>query len=287
MPQWNCACSNCTAARAGRIPARTQSSVAISADGARWFLVNASPDLRAQLEAFLPPSHPAALRSSPIEAVLLTNADLDHVLGLFLLREGERFTIHATAAVRKTLANSLRLDEMLAAFCGVTWSEPTLSLSPLLLRDGKPSGLTARGILLPGAPPFFDRASSATEAGHSLAWQIADESTGARVLIAPDVAALTPELAAAMQDSAAVFLDGTFWSEDELRRLKPSARTASEMGHWPVCESYHTFSRLPARHKVYLHINNTNPILAPGSPERATVEAAGIYLGEDGMDFEL
>jgi pyrroloquinoline quinone biosynthesis protein B len=288
VPQWNCACANCEAARAGRIPARTQSSVAVSADGAHWYLINASPDLRSQIEAFLPPGpHEEALRRSPIEAVLLTNADLDHVLGLFLLREGGRLTIHAAAAVRRALLQGLRLDEVLNTFCGVEWHEPTPDFSALPLRDGSASGLSARAILLPGEPPGFARDVEPGNLGHSVAWQIADDATGARALIAPDVAEITDELHAAMENSDAVFLDGTFWSDEELQRVKPLARTAREMGHLPVSESLHAPAWRAVRHKVLIHINNTNPILAPGSSERAQVEAAGMMLGEDGMDFEL
>jgi pyrroloquinoline quinone biosynthesis protein B len=288
LPQWNCVCPNCRAARAGRIPARTQSSVSVSADGVHWYLINASPDLRVQIENFpLLQPRPGSGRNSPVEGVLLTNADLDHVLGLFLLREGERLILHATEAIRQTLSRELRLDQLLGAFCGLTWRAPTSEFSPLNFRDGSASGLYGRAIFLPGTQPLFAAGPISDNHGHSIAWQIADGSTGARLLVAPDVAAMTAELRDAMEESEAVLLDGTFWSGDEMNGVKRSARTASEMGHLPIRASLQTFGNLHARHKVYLHINNTNPILALDSAERALVEEAGIVVGEDGMEFEL
>lgn len=287
LPQWNCACDNCLAARAGRIPTRTQSSVALSADGQSWFLVNASPDLRAQIEA-TPALHPrdTSARNSPIAGVLLTNADLDHVLGLILLREGEALPVLATDAVRETLTGPLGFETLLGGFCGIRWEAAPAEFSLLRLRDGSPSGLAVRTIFLPGGPPRFDKTSTA-QSGHSVAYQIRDER-GARLLLAPDVAEITPELQRALEESDAVIFDGTFWVADELRRLDPKARTAQQMGHLPIRDgSLDVLRRLPARWKVFTHINNTNPILAADSPQRAAVLAAGVLVGEDGLEFEL
>jgi pyrroloquinoline quinone biosynthesis protein B len=294
LPQWNCGCQNCSEARAGRIAARTQSSVAVSAGGEHWFLVNASPDLRAQIESF-PALHarPDAARQSPIDGVLLTNADLDHVHGLMLLREAPRLAIHAPAAVRATLAKFLNLEAVLGAFCVLDWQEAEEEFAVLGSRTG-PSGLLYRALPLPGLPPPFARGSfggDATERGaHSVAFQIADAASGARLLIAPDVAAMTPQLEQAMRESDAVLLDGTFWDDEELRALVPTARTSREMGHLPISGADGTLALLrtmPAPQKIYLHINNTNPILRPESRERAEVEGAGVQVGEDGMEFVL
>jgi pyrroloquinoline quinone biosynthesis protein B len=227
------------------------------------------------------------VRCNPIEAVLLTNADLDHVLGLMLLREGERLTIYATPTVRATLAAGLRLDEVLNTFCGVDWREPSAGFRPMPLRDGVRSGLSARAIALPGAAPRFAGDRGAGDEGHSVAWEIVDEASEQRALIAPHVATMTKELDEAMSEADALLFDGTFWSDDELQRVKPSARTAAQMGHWPVQESLRQVMPRKARWKVYTHINNTNPILAADSPERAQVEAAGVAIGEDGMECEL
>jgi pyrroloquinoline quinone biosynthesis protein B len=268
------------------LPARTQSGVAISPDGDHWFLINASPDLGAQMNAF-PPLHPNAAknpRQSKIAGVLLTNADLDHVLGLLLLREGPPLAIHATAAVRESLA-AAGIENILAAFCGLSWLEP--SADPVEIEDpaGAPTGLFARAIFLPGAPPPYAKTTS-HPSGHSIAWQIHDRRTGARLLAAPDVAAIDPPLAAAIADSDLILFDGTFWSGDELLHVRPGARTAEEMGHIPIQASLDTLRASPAGRKVYFHINNTNPILAPG-PERAAVEQAGIMIGYDGLEFDL
>ena len=290
MPQWNCRCPNCLEARAGRVAALTQSSVAFSADGENWFLVNASPDLRSQIEAF-PSLHPrsASLRHSPIEAVLLTNADLDHVLGLFLLREADSIHLHATRTVRETLSKGLRLDEVLAAYCRVTWHEttPGNDFAPLLTRSGQASGLSWRTIALAGSPPLYSREDSG-EGIQSIACLIRDERTGGILLVAPDVETVTSALLSVLQEADAVLFDGTFWSDDELMRVKGSPRSALDMGHLPLqTHSLKTLCGLPARHKILLHINNTNPVLRPGSPERMEVEAAGVLVGSDGMEFEL
>ncbi|MCE0523308.1 MAG: pyrroloquinoline quinone biosynthesis protein PqqB [Methylacidiphilales bacterium] len=289
MPQWNCHCPNCRDARAGWLASLTQSSVALSADGKAWFLVNASPDLRTQIEAF-PGLHPQgpSLRQSPIEAVLLTNADLDHVLGLFLLREGNCLSIHATGAVRETLSKGLRLDALLGSFCGATWHEPPFDdHQPLKMRDGTKTGLSYRTIALAQTQPLYFR-EGAAKGAQSVAYEIRDDRTGGRLLIAPDVESLTPELTAALEKADAILFDGTFWSNDELQRVNGTARTALEMGHLPIeTHSLKALRGLRARHRIFLHINNTNPILRPGSPERKEIEAANLTVGHDGLEFEL
>ncbi len=247
-------------------------------------LINASPDLRAQTVAFagLHPD-PAQARGAPIRDVFLTNADLDHVLGLFLLREGRQtLRIHCTAAVRETLRNGLQMDEVLAGYCGARWH---VLPEKKTLMDTCP-GLSLRAIPLPGAPPRYAKAGDPPE-GQSVALEFTDEAGGGKIVVAPDVAAITPVLSEALATANLVIFDGTFWSEGELRQIDPAARTASQMGHLPVSQgSLEVLRHLSARTRVYLHINNTNPILAPDSPERTAVLAAGIIVGEDGMEFE-
>jgi pyrroloquinoline quinone biosynthesis protein B len=218
--------------------------------------------------------------------VLLTNADLDHVLGLILLREGPPIPVLATNAVRETLTGALGFDALLGSFCGLRWQQSSTDFSALPLRDGSPSGLSVRAIQLPGGPPRFDTAAKARD-GHSVAFQITD-GTNMRLLIAPDVAEITPELQCALEESDAVLFDGTFWSEDELRRIDPHSRAPHEMGHLPIrAGSLGALGKSRACWKIFTHINNTNPILAGDSPERAAVVGAGILVGEDGMEFEL
>jgi len=222
-------------------------------------------------------------RNSPLSAVLLTNADVDHVLGLYSLREGERLKIYATAAVQAAL-RTLGVTRVLDAFCGVDWAEPTMgTFTPL---PGK-SSLSFRAIPLVGSAPRY--LGNAKAGGiYSVAYEFTDDRTGGRALLAPGVAALTDDLRKAALNATAVFLDGTFWSDDELRCVKGSGATAREMHHLPIEHGTLPFLRdLPARHKIYTHINNTNPVLDPGSAERAALEASGVTIGRDGMSFEL
>jgi pyrroloquinoline quinone biosynthesis protein B len=233
-----------------------------------------------------------APRNSPIAGVLLTNADLDHVLGLIQLREGEFLPVMATRSIQETLDNGLGLSALMGSFCALRWIKAPPAWSSLRLRNGIPSGLTVRMIPLPGKPPRYaetDKVGETEEAeeGHSVAYHIGDEN-GARLLIAPDVAALTPELQAALEESDAILFDGTFWSWDELHAIDGRGRFAREMGHLPIQNgSLPILGKLRAPRKIFMHINNTNPILAADSPERAAVLNAGIIVGEDAMEFTL
>jgi pyrroloquinoline quinone biosynthesis protein B len=269
---------------------RSQSCVALSADGRSWFLLNASPDLRMQIESFAPLRPGGAVRGTAVEAVLLTNADLDHTLGLFLLREGERLAIHATRTVRRALTEGLALPAALASYCGADWIEPPAELTPLGRRDGTPSGLRYAAFLVPGKPPRYRNGRAAPVAGDSVGYRIVDEATGGRLAFLPDVAALNEAVLAALRDCDAVLFDGTFWSQDEMRSMGVGTASAADMGHLPVGGPDGSLARLadlPAGLKIYIHINNTNPILLDESPERLAVEAAGVAVGYDGWDFSL
>ncbi|MEQ1858718.1 MAG: MBL fold metallo-hydrolase [Chthoniobacteraceae bacterium] len=240
-----------------------QSGVALGVEGGRWILVNASPDIRAQIEAF-PELHPRSERDTPIAGVLLTNADLDHVLGLYMLREGGALDVFATDATRECIERHLGIG---AAHRGIRW------LAPPLVR--------MRAIPLPAAAPRY---ATPFAGEHSVAFEI--EGEHGTLVVAPDVGEITPDLDAALHRASAVLFDGTFWSDDELQQIEPKARTAREMGHLPVQASLPRLAALPARVKVFLHINNTNPILAH-SAERAAVETAGWQVGRDGFEFDV
>jgi pyrroloquinoline quinone biosynthesis protein B len=292
VPQWNCNCPVCREARlpGGRVRARTQSSVAVSADGQRWFLLNASPDLRAQIESAPPLQPPAGkIRDSPIEAVLLTNADLDHTLGLLLLREGEKLRVHATPAVRNSLAEGLALPSTLASFCGLEWIDPSKEVCPLLCRDGSRSGLLYQAFELSGRPPRFVR-KPAFVTGHNVGYRLVDERTGGRLLFLPDVAGIDDALRARLPECDALLFDGTFWSEHEIQERGIGGLPASGMGHLPVSGSggsLKVLAGLNVKHKIYVHINNTNPMLFEDSPERAAVAAAGCAVAWDGMEISI
>ena len=194
--------------------------------------------------------------------------------------------IMATRVVQETLTGSLGIDSLMGSYCGVQWLDAPAIRSPLFLHDGSPSGLSVRAIPLPGDPPRYAKQQK-TKAGHSVAFEISDDF-GATLLVAPDVAEITPELQRAMEESDSVLFDGTFWSEDELHHINGSARSSRDMGHLPIRDGgLQALKSIPTRRKIFIHINNTNPILAAESPERAAVMTAGIIIGEDNMEFIL
>jgi pyrroloquinoline quinone biosynthesis protein B len=252
-------------------------------------LINASPDLSAQLNAF-PELHPKTdpQRNSPIRGVLITNADLDHVLGLFSLREGDRLSVCATAAVRATLTKSLGIETVLNSFCGLTWREPPIkNFEPLDLDSSVVTGVRFRAIELPGGPPRFGPGEPLNSV-HSVAYIFESSRTNRRLLVAPDVGGVNPALRMALESADAVLFDGTFWSKDELRSIRPGAPEANQMGHVTIKDcSLDLLAGMRAQKKIYIHINNTNPILMPDSPERVALEAAGLTVGWDGLEFEI
>lgn len=288
FPQWNCWCPTCRAARLDPAAARprSQSSAAVSADGVHWFLLNASPDVRDQVQ-LLNGHAPAGMRHVPIEAVVLTDAEIDHSLGLVLLRESRSLHLHATRSVEAMLARDSRFLEVTRAFAEVSVSplEPG-TRTPLLLRDGSPSGLTVEPFRVVADPPRF--APQAAE-GHTVGLIITDTG-GRRMVYAPGAGALDERIAALMEGADLVLFDGTFWSDEELITLGIGERTARQMDHLPISGAGGSLEKLrgiKAGTRAYVHINNTNPMLLEDSPERAAVTAAGIVVGHDGMRFTL
>ena len=228
-------------------------------------MINASPDLAQQIDR-TPGLQPrsGSPRNTPIAGVLLTNADLDHGLGLLLLRQRETpLVVYATDETRAPLD---WLDMVLKPFCGVEWRPVSRDFNSLS------KSVAFRAISLPG----------------SIALQVRDQSSNASALIAPAVGNLSDELHDAVRTSDVVLFDGTFWKDDELLAVRPGAGTAREMNHLPIADGSLDFLRhSPARRKLYTHINNTNPILMPGSRERAEVERAGIEIARDGLEIFL
>jgi pyrroloquinoline quinone biosynthesis protein B len=289
FPQWNCWCPTCRIARddPARAHTRTQSSIAFSADGVRWFLGNASPDVREQL-AQLPRVEVTGVRHVPVEGIVLTDAELDHTLGVTLLREGRLLQIIATPSVIRTIAEDSRVLPVTQAFAVVQTVEVALGeATPLDYRDGSPSGLTIEMKAVRGDPPRFARKE---EVGHTVAAFITDTASGRTCAFVPGCGGLGPKLLARLSEADLLLFDGTFWTDDELIRLGISDRPASSMGHVAISGpegSLALLSRLDCGQKVYTHINNTNPMLIEGSPERTAVEAAGMLVGMDGMRFEI
>ena len=301
FPQWNCACPNCRALRAGTFhgKSRTQAQVAVSGDGRSWFLLGASPDLRAQIEA-TPGLHPCpssendAVRQSPIAGVVLLNAELDHTLGLLLLRELQPLRVYATASVHRILAEDNAMFAMLQRVPGqLTWTDFAPGTTfPLLTSSGEDYGLRSRAVSLATRYPAYvpgQRQSGLTPGEASLGL-IVQSPSGKRLAYLPAVPQLTSELLIEMGSSDVVLFDGTFWSEDELIRVQGSGQTAHQMGHVPVSPEEGSLAklvRLSRPRKIYIHINNTNPMLNETGPEYRQVRDAGWEIAEDGWEFDL
>ncbi|CEK14344.1 pyrroloquinoline quinone biosynthesis protein PqqB [Chthonomonas calidirosea] len=291
FPQWNCACLCCSKARSdpNTVKPRTQSSVAVSADGQNWFILNASPDITLQIEAF-PRLHPHPARHTPIQAVLITNADLDHALGLFLLREHSPLVLYTTPTTRQTLIEGLGIERILSPYTQLIWRLLPHIPQPLLLADESPSGLLVQAIDLPGNPPRYRLQSRDASTEHIVALSLTDAKTGKRLLYLPDLPCWPDSLTAECARCDLLLIDGTFWEEQEMIALGFSNRTATQIGHLPISGHNGSLSHLMAIRtccKVYVHINNTNPILIPDSYQRRIVETAGCLVGEDGMEFVL
>jgi pyrroloquinoline quinone biosynthesis protein B len=293
FPQWNCACANCRAVRAGtfRGRPRSQTQVAITQDGRSWFLLGASPDLRAQIEA-TPELHPrVGLRQSPIAGVVLANADLDHVLGLLLLRELQPLRVHATASVRRILREDNSMFGMLERIKNQTvWSgfEPEAEFS-LRNAQGEDSGLRCRACSLSNHYPTYvtaERQSQLVPGEASLGF-IIDSPSGRRFAYMPAVPELSEMFLERVDTCDVLLFDGTFWSDDELIRVQGTGQTARQMGHIPVESVLVKLAGVGRPRKIFLHINNTNPMLDEASPQHRQVRGAGWEIAEDGWKFDL
>lgn len=298
FPQWNCGCPNCAGVRSGSIRAllRTQESVAVSADGQAWFLLNASPEIRQQIESF-PGLHPRTQRGTPIHGIVLTNGDLDHCLGLLSLRESQPLALYATARVRDGFTEGNVLYRTLERFEGqVVWHQLDLGdpgepgpEQPLCVQSGAVSGLTLRAFAVPGkAALHLDQ--SRPEPGDNIGLLIRDTRSWKSLAYLPAVGASSAAVLAAAAEADVVFFDGTFWSSDELIALGASTRRAEDMAHWPIGGpegSLRFLAGLGASRRVLIHINNTNPILREDSAERGEVHGAGVEVAYDGMELSL
>lgn len=292
FPQWNCGCPNCRGVRAGTIRARprSQESVAVSADGNRWLLLNVSPEIRSQIEAF-PALHPRGPRHSPIGALALTSGDLDRCLGLFSLRESHPLAIYATERVRGGLTDGNVLFRTLQRFPGqVRWRSLKLGgEEPVLDTNGEPLELWIEAVPVPGKIPLHLETLMSPDSEDTVGLRVRD-AAGRRLAYFSGVARLDGPTRQAMADADCLFFDGTFWSGDELPALGLGTRRAEDMGHLPVGGeegSLAALSGLGVPRRLYTHLNNTNPLLREDSPERAAVLAAGWEVAEDGMEVEL
>lgn len=282
FPQWNSNAPACNRARAGdpAAPPRTQASVAVSGDGEHWYIINASPDLRQQILA-TPELHPKHnLRSTPITGVLLTGAEIDGITGLLTLRERQPFTIYATRQVLDQLdANPIfeALNRSVVARCAVNPGQ-----------DVALKGLTVRLFPVPGKVPLYaekgENPAAVVENGETTGVEITDGRS--KILFIPGCARMNDALRATLKDADVVLFDGTLWTDDEMIRAGLGEKTGQRMGHMSISGENGTiaaFRDLGVKRKIFIHINNSNPVLLADSPERAQTEAAGWEVSSDGM----
>ena len=281
VPQWNCACANCRAAREGRAPRRLQSSFAVSATGERWWLVNCSPDVAQQIEA-TPALQPRAGRGTPIAGMLFTDANVDHVGGLAVLRQagGHAFELYSTEIVR-SLATAQRA---FSPFAEAPHAWHAISPGERFTLDG----LSVTVIEIGGATPGYDGRTPHPQA--VVAFEIESAVRDRRALFAPVYPEVSPALREAAGRASVAFLDGSFWSDAELATVDVP-KSARSLGHLPIGGpggSLSTLGPVPAgSRRFFAHLNNTNPALDPDSPARAALDRAGTEITEDGLSFEL
>ena len=282
VPQWNCGCPNCRAARNGRPEIQsTQASIAITADGEHWFLINASPDLRQQLIA-TPQLHPKAgkLRHTPISGVILTNGEIDAVAGLLSMREGSPFTIYAHERVLSILKDNSIFNVLSEKNVARQAIEFDKAFEPLL-PDGSPSGIEIVPFEVPGKGAWYLEGSSHPAggggAGDTLGLRIVDKASG-------------NYLKARLAGAPLVFFDGTVWRDDELIAAGLGSKTGQGMGHIAMsgdAGAIATLAGLDIARKIFLHINNSNPALLHDSEEREIAERAGWQIAADGTEITL
>lgn len=284
LPQWNCGCSNCREARDpnGALTPQTQSSLAVTANGRDWALLNASPDIRSQIEAN-PALHPRALRDTPMASVLVTNGDIDHIAGLLILREKQPFRLFTTAAIGDILAAN-PVFEVLDTNCV---ERITIALDqPFTLVDGMEATLFA----VPGKLPLFmegENPDTALEGEQTVGVEL--KASGRRIYYIPGCGRLTDRLAARIRGADLLFFDGTVFHDDEMARAGTGLKTGRRMGHMPMSGeggSIEALKDLAIGRTIYVHINNTNPVWQHG-PERRAAEQAGHEIGHDGMEVQL
>jgi len=300
FPQWNCACQNCRRLRAGTLRGkpRTQSQIAVELAPDRWCLLNASPDLRSQIEA-TPELQARATadkssRISPIAAVILTSGDLDNTLGLLLLREFQPLQIYATPSIQEITTEENTFFRMLRRVRPqAVWNDMGPGEVFQLEDDSKNLAVRVEPIALPGGYPEYVDAERAAELPAEeavVALQVEAASSGRKLIYCPALPEIGDALLARFAACDLLLLDGTFWSDDELIRVVGGRRTAQRMGHVPIAGREGSLERLRTimhPRKVYIHVNNTNPVLDEDSSEFAQVMAAGCSVAYDGMSFTL
>ncbi|WP_170429906.1 pyrroloquinoline quinone biosynthesis protein PqqB [Ruegeria arenilitoris] len=280
LPQWNCGCSNCQDARSGKIAPASQSSLAVSLDGRDWAVLNASPDIRAQMMA-CPSMHPRGLRDTPLASVLLTNGDIDHIAGLLSLREQTPFTMYATSEIHKVLEDNCVFDAVNAEKVSRERIEIGHGFEIL-------PGLQARVFPVPGKVPLFmegETVQTDLVGEQTVGVRLSDGQTVAYYV--PGCADVTGELLKTLSDANHLFFDGTLWDDNEMIRSGTGVKSGKRMGHISIGGPDGSIARLAGLQadKTFIHINNTNPVWQPDGPERAFVHAQGWRVAADGMEI--
>ena len=297
FPQWNCNCANCAGQRSGRIRAseRTQSSIAVSADGQSWVLLNASPDIGSQIRRH-PQLHPRhGLRDTPIKAVVLMDAQIDHVTGLLGLREGPCIELYATRCVFEDLTSGLPLLDVLQHYCGTRWHPLAIDGARTRFEfeiEAAPN-LRFTALAIPGKAPPYSPHRREQVVGDNIALRIVDNATGASAFYSPGLAHIGEQELAWLGAADCVLVDGTFWRHDEMQRAGLGTKSAADMGHLSQQGEAGQPGMLDAlrgagaARKVLIHINNSNPILDEDSAPRRTLDSLGIEVAHDGMEIAL
>jgi pyrroloquinoline quinone biosynthesis protein B len=259
----------------------------VSADGANWILVDASPDILAQLRSF-PEAQPArAIRDTAFVGIVLTDSQVDHTTGLLMLREGMPLKVYCTDPVREDLSTANPLFGILSHYCGVAWRRLAVRDAVSFHVEGA-EGLSLRAVpLMSKAPPYSTHRHDPHE-GDTLGLHVTDEVTGRTLFYAPGLGRIEPHLRGIFEDADCLLVDGTFWSDAEMIELGITDKRAQDMGHLPQSGRGGMIEALagcPRARKVLIHINNTNPILDEDSGERAQLAAAGIEVAHDGMEI--
>lgn len=297
FPQWNCNCSNCASVRAGEpgFKPRTQSSLAVSANGTDWLLLNASPDLRQQINQTpeLGAVREGSLRNTPIQAVVVTNGDVDHITGLINLREQQPLALYGSQRVLSVLAENSIFNVLASDF--VSRSDLPMGKAVPISGPQGDLGLTVEAFDVPGKVALYLEDASrgpdfGTQQGDTIGLEITATASGKRFLYIPGCAAVDAKLAERLRDAKLVFFDGTLFSDDEMIRQKLSQKTGRRMGHISISGpegSISSFKDLNVDRKIFVHINNSNPILDENSEERKLTEASGWEVAFDGMEVKL
>jgi pyrroloquinoline quinone biosynthesis protein B len=291
FPQWNCNCRNCRGIRDGSIRAlpRTQSSIAVSLDSTDWILINASPDILTQIKSLPRLSPKREPRDAQFRAVVLVDSQIDHTVGLLMLREGERLPIYCTVNVRDDLATGNPILRVLESYCGTEWHripiEPDSGFTVPGIDDLRFSALAVAG----KAPPYSPR-RDAPLPGDNIALTIEDRRSRKSLFYAPGLASVAEAVADRMRRADCILIDGTFWTSDEMIRQGVGRKYAGDMGHLAQSGTDGMLAhleRIDGPRKVLIHINNTNPILDEDSVERRELARAGVEVAFDGMEIDL